>query len=141
LSLFICCIAISKYQIGEMEILKVYLVVTMRFLFFTLVASTTIFDSPPRSQHPANLNFGMLPKGPVPPSGPSGGFYDSPPPPANLNFGILPKGSVPPSGPSAGFYDTPPPTHLNFGMLPKGPVPPSGPSGGFYDPPPLSHRL
>jgi hypothetical protein len=76
-----------------MEISKHFLVVTMSFLFLSLVVAdlnvnhnikksippiplrnlkvtTKTFDSPPLLPH-TNLNFGMLPKGPVPPSEPS----------------------------------------------------------------------
>ena len=70
----------------------------------------------------------MLPRGPVPPSGPNHG-YD--PPPRQFDQ-MLPRGPVPPSGPNHG-YD-PPPGQFDP-MLPRGPVPPSGPSHG-YDPPP-----
>lgn len=47
----------------------------------------------PATMHPLGykrLSFEMLPRGPVPPSGPNN-------PPV---FGMLPKGPVPPSGPS-----------------------------------------
>jgi hypothetical protein len=80
-----------------MEISKHFLVVTMSFLFLSLVVAdlnvnhnikksippippiplrnlkvtTKTFDSPPLQLPHTNLNFGMLPKGPVPPSEPS----------------------------------------------------------------------
>ncbi|KAL3753836.1 hypothetical protein ACJRO7_001133 [Eucalyptus globulus] len=50
----------------------------------------------------APFHFRLLPKGPVPPSGPS-----APPP---FHFRLLPKGSiVPPSGPSGRSSSSPPP--------------------------------
>ncbi|KAJ6381436.1 hypothetical protein OIU77_030171 [Salix suchowensis] len=61
-------------------------------------------------------DFGQLPKyTPVPPSGPSRGSSDYPPPPPTSllkgwGFGQLPKYThVPPSGPSRGSSDYPPP--------------------------------
>ena len=104
-------------------------------------------------------NFGELPKNaPLPPSGPSRGSSDFPPPPPRLllkgwSFRQLPKyTSIPPSGPSRGSSDYPPPPPptssfkgWNFGQLPKHtPIPPSGPSRGSSDypspPPPSSFK-
>lgn len=86
-------------QIAEMKISMVSLVLTMSFLFFSIVVGDLglgyiphppplpshivkmLIPSPLTSKH-SNLNFGMLPKGDrVPPSGPSNKTSDSPPPP------------------------------------------------------------
>jgi hypothetical protein len=130
----------------KMDISKFYLVVIMSFLFLSFVVadldvfhniemsisnppegvhnpsletSTKTLDSPPPPLSLTNSNFGIFPKRPTSPSGPSG-----PPPlsPANLNFEMFPKGPTLPSGPSG-----PPPLYhanWNFGVLPKRPTPP-----------------
>ena len=60
-----------------------------------------------------------------------------------LSFSVLPKGQVPPSGPSPDDPNIPPAARatqnemLDFGMLPKGDIPPSGPSRGRNIPPPF----
>ncbi|KAL1819599.1 hypothetical protein ACET3Z_014468 [Daucus carota] len=64
-------------------------------------------------QDPRQYNH-MLPKGPVPPSGPSHG--DNPPldglpdvlPSQNFHIHVLPKGGHPPQGPSHGSTPDPP---------------------------------
>uniref|UniRef100_A0A2C9VMK3 Uncharacterized protein n=1 Tax=Manihot esculenta TaxID=3983 RepID=A0A2C9VMK3_MANES len=95
-------------------------------------------DSPPLPFY-RHLKFGMLPKGPVPPSGPSS---SSPPPPPfhqRVNFGMLSSEvSIQTSS------STPPPfkERLNFGKFLRGaPIPPSGPSRRTSDSSTISNRL
>ncbi|TXG59058.1 hypothetical protein EZV62_016887 [Acer yangbiense] len=121
-----------------------------KLLFIAIiVALSSGFIFMPISARKLQTNFQMLPKNtPLPPSGPSRGTSDPPPPPRtnfysnSWNFRMLPKNTpLPPSGPSRGTSDPPPPLRANsyssgwnFGMLPKNtPLPPSGPSKG---PPP-----
>lgn len=67
-------------------------------------------------QNPSQY-YQMLPRGPVPPSGP---YHDPPGYPPNLYNQMLPRGPVPPSGPSPG----PPPSRqaslISYHTLPKG---------------------
>ncbi|QCE05535.1 hypothetical protein DEO72_LG9g538 [Vigna unguiculata] len=100
-----------------------------------------------------NKRFHVLPKGPVPPSGPSHGCT---PPclPSNVvnnikskGFHVLPKGPPHHSGPSSPCAHPPCGgivAHKNvvsdiksqqFHVLPKGPIPPSGPSPPCTHPP------
>ncbi|KAL9669932.1 hypothetical protein QQ045_007482 [Rhodiola kirilowii] len=72
------------------------------------------------------LEFSRLPKGPVPPGGPSGPIHKER---VILESSRLPKGPVPPSGPSGPIHKERVVILESSSWLPKGsPVPPSGPS-------------